>query len=69
VEERVEVSWHPADHLSFLTLLVRLRSRPRVVPQMDCPMKVHRSVKLRMQDPNLNYTPRVKFEREPIFVD
>ena len=45
------------------------RGRARVVSQLEAPIKVHRSVKLRIQDPNLKYVPRVKFEREPVWVD
>ncbi|KAL5498608.1 hypothetical protein ACEPAH_1962 [Sanghuangporus vaninii] len=44
------------------------RGRGRVVPQ-DEPLHVHRSVKMRMDTKDLKYRPRVKFEKEPIWVD
>ncbi|KAH8118157.1 hypothetical protein DFH11DRAFT_1687160 [Phellopilus nigrolimitatus] len=44
------------------------RGRARVVPQ-DEPLKVHRSVKMRMDAKDLKYAPRVKFAKEPVWVD
>lgn len=44
--------------------------RPRVVPGQEMTgIKVHRSVKMRMEHPDLNYTPAVKFDVEPTWVD
>ncbi|KAL5514281.1 hypothetical protein ACEPAG_2369 [Sanghuangporus baumii] len=44
------------------------RGRGRVVPQEE-PLHVHRSVKMRMEAKDLKYKPRVKFEKDPIWVD
>ncbi|EJD05526.1 uncharacterized protein FOMMEDRAFT_103603 [Fomitiporia mediterranea MF3/22] len=44
------------------------RGRPRVIPQEE-PLNVHRSVKLRMEAKDLKYKPRVKFDKEPNWVD
>ena len=44
------------------------RGRPRVAPQEE-PLKVHISVKMRMEDKKLKYKPRVKFTKEPIWVN
>ncbi|KAI5116598.1 hypothetical protein M0805_006776 [Coniferiporia weirii] len=44
------------------------RGRPRSLPQ-EQPLKVHRSVKMRMEAKELGYTPRVCFDKEPIWVD
>jgi len=44
------------------------RGRPRVVPQ-EQPLKVHRSVKLRMDAQELKYKPRLQFLKEPTWVD
>jgi len=44
--------------------------RPRVHPGQEVTgIKVHRSVKTRMQAKHLNYTPRLKFDVEPEWVD
>ncbi|THH07892.1 hypothetical protein EW145_g3071 [Phellinidium pouzarii] len=44
------------------------RGRPRVILQ-DEPLKVHRSVKMRMDATDLKYMPRFRFAKEPVWVD
>ena len=43
--------------------------RGRLIPKHHTPFYVHRSVKTRMEAKHLNYTPRLKFDVEPEWVD